>query len=135
MSRQGEVKADQALVKSQCPQGPTACPNLKVDVLKVPHHGSADFDRVLFTATDPTGAIVSAGFRTQDSHRLPREDVLTALAKDGVHVLSMSADGPEPIQLTIHTDGTLSWDVPPNPAFFWRKDAGEYFEVEVDQAP
>jgi competence protein ComEC len=128
-----EVKAGEALVAKYCPHGPATCPALDVDVLKVPHHGSADFDTDFYTATRPTWAVVSAGYHLEDSHRLPRADSLDALQSLGVKVLSTSADGEEPVRLRVSPAGDISWDMPSKPAFFWRKLDGEYLGVEVPQ--
>ena len=76
---------------------------------------------------------MSAEYRRQDTHRLPRADVLEALQGLGAKVLSTSADGDEPVRLRISPAGEVSWDVPANPAFFWEKADGEWGEVEVGQ--
>ena len=127
-----EVDAGKALVKKYCPAS-GACPSLDVDILKVPHHGSADFHPAFFAATQPTWAVVSADYHRQDSHRLLRADVLESLEGLGAKVLSTSADGDEPVRLRINPAGEVSWDVPANPAFFWKKADGEWVEVEVGQ--
>nr|WP_143425130.1 ComEC/Rec2 family competence protein [Geodermatophilus pulveris] len=65
--------------------------DLRADVLKVPHHGSADADRGFFAATGARVALVSVGAGNSYGHPAPR--VLSWLAQDGVRVHRTDTDG------------------------------------------
>nr|MDT0667801.1 competence protein ComEC [Micromonospora sp. DSM 115978] len=65
-------------------------PGLDVDVLKVPHHGSADQDPMLLAATGAAVALVSAGTGNTYGHPAPETlallDVLgMAVARTDLH--------------------------------------------------
>lgn len=128
-----EVASGKRLVKTYCPSGPAVCPSLEVDILKVPHHGSASFDPNFFTATSPTWAVFSAGYELNNSHWLPRVVTLDALRLKGAKVLSTSAEGTHPVVVEISSAGEISWDAPEQAAFFWTKADGEWVGVEVPQ--
>jgi hypothetical protein len=54
LSPKGRSQMDKLLVLGLCDHGDAAhCPNLRTDVLKVPHHGSAKFDREFLSAVHP----------------------------------------------------------------------------------
>jgi competence protein ComEC len=65
--------------------------DLRADVLKVPHHGSADADRGLLTATGARVALVSAGADNPYGH--PTARVLRWLAQEGIRVHRTDRDG------------------------------------------
>jgi competence protein ComEC len=65
--------------------------DLRADVLKVPHHGSADADRGFFAATGARVALVSAGRGNSYGH--PTARVLSWLAQDGVRVHRTDREG------------------------------------------
>jgi competence protein ComEC len=66
-------------------------PNVDVDVLKVPHHGSPDQDRSFLVATSPLVAIVSVGAENTYGH--PGEDTIETLQMLGAQVLRTDVDG------------------------------------------
>jgi competence protein ComEC len=65
--------------------------DLRADVFKVPHHGSADADRAFFAATGARVALVSAGADNTYGH--PTARVLDWLAHDGVRVHRTDREG------------------------------------------
>lgn len=60
-------------------------------VVKVAHHGSADQDRELYEALDPTVAVFSAGADNDYGH--PREETLDLLTTTGAHNLRTDQHG------------------------------------------
>ena len=65
--------------------------DLRADVLKVPHHGSARQEPAFFAATHARLAIASAGIDNDYGHPAPRT---VQLARDlGMTVLSTHQDG------------------------------------------
>ena len=113
--------AENMFVARYCPEGPDACPRLRSDVLKVPHHGSADFTPRLFDAVRPTWAVVSADFEN-GKHCLPRIEPLEALVKRNVALYSTSAEGQEDVVLEIQPNGDMTWHAPSRDIFAWRKE-------------
>nr|WP_091379248.1 ComEC/Rec2 family competence protein [Geodermatophilus sp. DSM 45219] len=65
--------------------------DLQADVLKVPHHGSADADRGFFAATGARVALVSAG--RDNSYGHPTARVLAWLAQEGARVHRTDREG------------------------------------------
>lgn len=128
-----EEEAGAGLVDRYCTNGPDDCPALDADVLKVPHHGSAHFDPGFLRAVNPEWAVVSADYKREDSHRLPRIAVHDALRALGAAVYSTSADGPDPVVLAVGAGGEVAWKVPASPAFFWDYVDGAWDGVEVAQ--
>jgi competence protein ComEC len=71
-----------------------------VQVVKVPHHGSAGSSSAAFVAaTRPDLAVVSAGRANQFGH--PAPEVVRRYLDRGARVLNTAADG----AITIETDG------------------------------
>jgi competence protein ComEC len=68
--------------------GPT---ELRADVLKVAHHGSAFQDPELLDAVDPVVALVSVGAGNPYGH--PNAALLDRLSRDGARVLRTDRDG------------------------------------------
>lgn len=66
-------------------------PDLDVDVLKVPHHGSAYQDTVWLESVDPEVAVVSVGEDNDYGH--PHPGLLDALASSGAEVARTDEDG------------------------------------------
>ncbi len=66
-------------------------PDLDVDILKVPHHGSADQDPAFLEATSPAAAIVSVGADNTYAH--PGAGTIAALKAMGATVLRTDTDG------------------------------------------
>ncbi len=66
-------------------------PDLAVDVLKVPHHGSSYQDLDWLTALGASVAVVSVGEDNDYGH--PSAPVLAALEDSGAHVLRTDTDG------------------------------------------
>ena len=64
---------------------------LDVDVLKVPHHGSADQDAGFLDATNPAVAVVSVGSDNPYGH--PDPGLLTDLTRRGTQVARTDLDG------------------------------------------
>jgi competence protein ComEC len=95
-----------------------SCPALQADVLKVPHHGSADFAPEFFRAVHPAWAVISADYANQ-KHHLPRARTIGALEAEGARILSTSAEGTEDVTLRITPQGELSWQAPGAPVFAW----------------
>jgi len=74
--------------------------NLRADVLKVGHHGSAYGTSAAFLdAVAPRAAIISVGRNNLFGH--PAPETLAELADHGIHVLRTDRDG----AITIHSDG------------------------------
>lgn len=72
--------------------------DLEVDLLKVPHHGSAGSSSQRFLeAVSPELAVISVG---PDNSRLPREEALSRLEKAGAKIYRTDTDG----------DLVFSWD-------------------------
>jgi competence protein ComEC len=113
-----ETAADRMLVKEYCLLTTLGCPSLQADVLKVPHHGSADFDPEFFQAVHPRWAVISADYASR-KHYLPRAGTVRALKEVGATVFSTSAAGTEDITLTISPKGEVSWQAPESPVFAW----------------
>jgi competence protein ComEC len=68
-----------------------AAVDLDVDVLKVPHHGSADVDPAFFAASAPDVAVVSVGADNTYGH--PSEEVRLLLDAMGVPLYRTDRDG------------------------------------------
>lgn len=117
-----EGEAGAMLVKRYCADD--GCPALKADVLKVPHHGSAKFDREFFERVHPTFAVVSADYRSA-KHHLPRRQPLDVLRSLGAKIYSTSADGTENVLLEITKSGAMNWHAPSQPGFAWDGADGE----------
>jgi competence protein ComEC len=83
-----------------------AHPVLDVDVLKVPHHGSADQDGDFLTATAPELAVVSVGVDNDYGH--PDPDLLASWQARGVPVARTDRDGDVAV-----TAGTAAPDAAP----------------------
>ncbi len=117
----GDIEEDAGhwLVDTYCPPV-GACSKLSSDVLKVAHHGSAKFDPDLLEQVDPEWAVVSAHYAAK-KHHLPRTSALDALVAVGAKVYSTSADGQEPVVLTVDRAGAMSWEAPADDGAFWRK--------------
>ncbi len=64
---------------------------LAVDVLKVPHHGSAQCERLFLDATRPRVALVGVGAGNGYGH--PNAGVLTHLRRNGARVLRTDQEG------------------------------------------
>jgi competence protein ComEC len=79
-----ETAAQRALVARQAAA-------LDVDVLKVPHHGSADQDEAFLAATTPVVAVVSVGRDNGYGH--PDAALLDDLAQAGARVVRTDRDG------------------------------------------
>jgi competence protein ComEC len=73
--------------------------NLQVDVLKVPHHGSAAFVPDFFRAVRPKVAVISAGHNNRFGH--PHPDTLAILREVGAKIYRTDLDG----AVIIRTDG------------------------------
>ncbi len=78
-----EIEAQRSLLDSGA--------DLRADVLKVPHHGSAYFDPAFLAAVHASIATVSVGAHNDYGH--PSPILLTALARLGVPVLRTDRDG------------------------------------------
>jgi competence protein ComEC len=78
-----ETPAQQALVAAGLP--------LRADVLKVPHHGSADQDPAFLAAVHPRVAVVSVGAHNTYGHPAPA--TLARLAGAGVPTYRTDRDG------------------------------------------
>jgi competence protein ComEC len=65
--------------------------DLDVDVLKVPHHGSAQQDPAFLAATDPDVAVVSVGADNDYGH--PDGLVMSELVGEGAEVARTDTDG------------------------------------------
>jgi competence protein ComEC len=77
---------------------------MRVDVLKVGHHGSdTSTGDSLLSAAAPRVALVSVGQRNRYGH--PDADVLARLARHGVRVLRTDVDGS--VTVRAHRDGSL----------------------------
>jgi competence protein ComEC len=65
--------------------------DLRADVLKVPHHGSAYFERTFLAAVHAGVAVISVGAHNDYGH--PAPSLLSALAELGVPTLRTDRDG------------------------------------------
>jgi competence protein ComEC len=120
-----EEAAGEHLVAEYCPQGPTNCPVLAADVLKVPHHGSAHFAPAFFEAVSAEWSVVSAGYE-KTVHHLPRYSTLQALEDLGSTVYSTSDESADPVVLAIGPAGEIGWDVPDDEPFYWHFSGGNW---------
>ena len=64
---------------------------LRADVLKVSHHGSAYQDQRFLDVVDPSVALVSVGIRNDYGH--PNAELLSSLARRGIRVLRTDQSG------------------------------------------
>ena len=80
-----------------------AFPGLRVDVLKVPHHGSRHQDLDLLTSLGARLALVSVG--ADNGYGQPAGDTLAALAATGARVLRTDLDGD---LVVVERDGRLA---------------------------
>ena len=90
-----EVEAQQALLDSGA--------DLRADVLKVPHHGSAYSDPAFLAAVHARLAVVSVGLHNDYGH--PSPVLLTEMARLGVPLLRTDQDGDVAV---VVQDGRLS---------------------------
>jgi competence protein ComEC len=74
--------------------------DLRADVLKVAHHGSAYQDPALLAAVHPAVALVSVGADNPYGH--PNAGLLAGLVRDGVRVLRTDRDGDLAVVATDH---------------------------------
>ena len=119
------------VVADYCTGGSAAtCPELHADVLKIPHHGSANFDPEFFTAVGATWGVISAGYKNR-KHCLPRTDPIDALHALGTKIISTSADGDENVVLTTTSGGVMAWSWPATDFFAWAKSAGTACSEEM----
>jgi competence protein ComEC len=78
--------------------------DIKADVLKVPHHGSASSSTYNFiNAVQPTVAIISVGYR--NFYRHPASSVVRRYERSKVNIYRTDFDG----AITIITDGHYGW--------------------------
>jgi len=130
-----ETEADRRMVEVYCGRGkPTPCAALHADVLKVPHHGSANFDATFFAAVKPDWAVISAAYRNE-ANCLPRLESVAALRGVGAKVGSTSADGVENIVLRVESTGAMSWTWPTQKAFGWSRAAGTNSVCQPESYP
>ena len=73
----------------------------RIDVLKVPHHGSHDQDLDLLTGLGAGAALVSVGAGNDYGH--PARDVVAALEESGARVLRTDTDGS--VAVALDADG------------------------------
>jgi competence protein ComEC len=66
-------------------------PDLRVDVLKVPHHGSARQDAGFLAASGARVALISVGLGNPYGH--PSSNTINSLSRDGMDVLRTDSDG------------------------------------------
>jgi competence protein ComEC len=83
MPGDAEIDAQEDLVRSDA--------DLRADVLKVPHHGSAYFERAFLGAVHARVAVISVGAHNDYGH--PAPSLLLALAELGVPTLRTDRDG------------------------------------------
>lgn len=107
------------------------CGPLEVDVLKVPHHGSAAFLDGFFEATLADWAVISAGDNNAQHHH-PRAETIEALLDAGIEVYSTSTASTWNVVLTIDEDGDMSWDVPDEPVFYWDEVGGDWIGLLLE---
>ena len=79
------------MVQGLTPRSSDDCGELEVDVLKVPHHGSAGFLDGFFEATGADWAVISADYDNAQHHH-PRAVTIDALQDAGMEVLSTSTE-------------------------------------------
>lgn len=79
-------------------------PDLDIDVLKVPHHGSSHQDFDWLATLDPEFAVVSVGADNDYGHPAPR--VVEALEDDGAQVLHTDTGGD--LAVMVDGDGAIS---------------------------
>ena len=114
----GDIEADGQLLLMDTYCSSNDCGELEVDVLKVPHHGSAGFEEGFFEATRAEWAVISADYDNAQHHH-PRGVTIEALKDAGMEILSTSTVSMWDIVLTIDFTGAMAWDVPDEPVFFW----------------
>jgi competence protein ComEC len=85
--------------------------DLRADVLKVAHHGSAYQDPALFDVVHPAVALVSVGVDNPYGH--PNPGLLAALVRGGVRVLRTDQDGDIAVVATDHGIAVVQSRSPP----------------------
>lgn len=85
----GDIEADGQLLLMDNYCSSTDCGELEVDVLKVPHHGSAGFLDGFFDATGADWAVISADYDNAQHHH-PRGVTIEALQDAGMEIVSTS---------------------------------------------
>jgi competence protein ComEC len=93
-----EVEQQRSLLRDVGPSG------LRVDVLKVAHHGSSYQDSELLAATGARVALVSVGADNPYGH--PHPGLLRILADAGMWILRTDLDGDVAVTLTSDGLGT-----------------------------
>ena len=95
-----EQEAQQAILASGEP--------LRADVVKVPHHGSADFDADLPTAVRPRIALIGVG---ENSFGHPTPEAVMAWSAVGAQVFATQGNG----DIALTADGVATRGVSPGP--------------------
>jgi competence protein ComEC len=119
-----QTEADKLLIQRRCEAGQNDCLGLKADILKVPHHGSAEFDPHFFAMVHPQWAVVSADYK-YTSHHLPRVEPIEALQQLGTTIYSTSAEGDQSVEVEISPAGAVKWTKPSSAIFAWTKSHEE----------
>lgn len=88
------------LVKDYCGSSKEKCEKLDVDIIKMPHHGSAELDSNFVKFAAAEYVLISAG--EKNSHGHPRWSALQEYKKSGTqHFYSTSAAGENHLRVTI----------------------------------
>lgn len=120
-----EVAGGRMLVDRYCPDGPSDCPALRADIMKVPHHGSSHFHPEFFKAVSP-GVSVFGAPHDNRQHYHPRRDTLRALVDLGSRIKSTNQGGGKNVEVIISPAGELTWNIDDPEIFVWDDHGAEY---------
>ena len=98
----GDIEQEEGsdLVKDYCPRSRNTCEKLDVDIIKIPHHGSAGLSRAFVKRAAAEYVLISAG--NTNNHCHPRTGALQTYKKCGAqHFYSTSAEGTNHLTVTI----------------------------------
>ena len=119
----GDIEQDEGrdLVKDFCPRSKNKCKRLDVDIIKIPHHGSAELDQRFVKFAAAEYVLISAG--EENRHEHPRWSALNTYKKFGAqHFYSTSAAGENHLKVTIGPGKKqISVDSVKTEFSYWRK--------------
>ena len=134
----GDIEEDEGidLVNDYCPHSINRCRKLNVDIVKIPHHGSAHFSSNFVRFVDAESVLISAGFTNKQFHH-PRETALRVYREFGAENFhSTSAQGTNHLTVIIGPGRDQITINEPGAGFtFWRDlDDDEACGTEIHAA-
>jgi len=125
----GDIESEEGrrLTDTYCPHSTHKCRKLNVDVIKIPHHGSAHLSTRFVQFADAERVLISAA-NENESHHHPRETALNIYEEHGaIEFLSTSAsdaDGLDHLTVTIGPTKDETTTSGPTTGFSFWSDAG-----------